>query len=206
MKKLSLTNLFIISMALVITACSNDSPKKQSITYYNVVFDSNGGSSVETQKVESGKTASKPSDPTKTSGEATYFDGWYSDAELIIEFDFATPITKETVLHAKWLTVPKGSYLVTFDSQCDTEIPDQIVKGGECAAEPQNVTKDGYALNSWLDSSSVEFNFDNPVTDSTDLTAKWVHSGIYNAQYDDDSLFAINVYEDLDAENTDGAW
>lgn len=31
------------------------------------------------------------------------FAGWYSDADLTTAFDFATPITADLVLYAKWL-------------------------------------------------------------------------------------------------------
>ena len=69
------------------------------IAVHNVSFETNGGSSVEGQQVENGKMAVKPEDPTK---DGYLFDGWYSNPELTVPFDFSTPIRSETKLYAKW--------------------------------------------------------------------------------------------------------
>ena len=65
---------------------------------YTVTFDANGGSAVETQKVENGKTASKPADPVKT---GYIFLGWTLNGE---PFDFSTPVTADITLKASWTT------------------------------------------------------------------------------------------------------
>ena len=66
---------------------------------YTVTFDSDGGSSVADQTVNSGETATRPANPTK----ADYiFRGWYSDAALTTEYDFTTPVTADITIHAKW--------------------------------------------------------------------------------------------------------
>ena len=69
------------------------------VTNYTVTFDSNGGSSVAKQTVASGKTASKPADPTK---EGYTFGGWYTDKELTEAYDFGTAVKKSITLYAKW--------------------------------------------------------------------------------------------------------
>ena len=53
----------------------------------NAKFYSDGGRAVSAQKVESGKTATKPADPTK---DGYSFLGWYNGDKT---FDFATAIT-----------------------------------------------------------------------------------------------------------------
>ena len=68
--------------------------------YYEVTFNTNGGSAVPFEAVESGKKATKPANPTKTNAR---FDKWYSDAELTNEFDFNTVITEATTVYAKWI-------------------------------------------------------------------------------------------------------
>ena len=70
---------------------------------YTVTFNANGGSEVEAQQVEDGKTATQPTDPTK---EHYTFQGWFSDEELTTAFVFATPITANVTLYAKWLGDP----------------------------------------------------------------------------------------------------
>lgn len=64
---------------------------------YNVNFDSDGGTSVEPQKVEEGKTATEPTPPTK---EGYRFDGWYDNGT---KFDFTNnTITAPKTLRAGW--------------------------------------------------------------------------------------------------------
>lgn len=76
---------------------------------YTVTFNSNGGSAVPAQHVESGATASVPLYPTKSG--YTVFDTWYTDNALTKPFDFTTPVTQNMTLYAKWLRVAmnKGS-------------------------------------------------------------------------------------------------
>ena len=66
---------------------------------FTVKFESNGGSRVSDQLVQSGKTAAEPKDPTRDGFE---FAGWYSDKALTKAFDFKTPITANITLYAKW--------------------------------------------------------------------------------------------------------
>lgn len=73
---------------------------------YNVVFDSDGGNDVATQKVEKNEKAIKPKTPIK---EGFEFGGWFCDKEREKEFDFDTNVTKNITLYAKWL---KTEYVV----------------------------------------------------------------------------------------------
>ena len=73
---------------------------------------------MEKQTVESGKTATKPADPAKASTASTEytFAGWYSGDTA---FDFATAITSDITLKAKWTekAIPPanpGTYTVTI--------------------------------------------------------------------------------------------
>ena len=66
---------------------------------HTVTFETNDGSKVEALEVEDGAKATKPTDPTK---EGYTFDGWYSDKDLTKAFDFATAITADTTVYAKW--------------------------------------------------------------------------------------------------------
>ena len=73
-------------------------------TYYDVSFDSNGGTAVDTQKnVQYGTTATKPENPTR---EGYRFLGWFTkDGKA---FDFSTPITGDITLVARWATKTSG--------------------------------------------------------------------------------------------------
>lgn len=81
-------------------------------TYYDVSFDSNGGTAVDTQKnVQYGTTATKPENPTR---EGYRFLGWFTkDGEA---FDFSTPITKSMTLTAKWEIVNINAYIIPITS------------------------------------------------------------------------------------------
>ena len=73
-------------------------------TYPTVTFDFDNGSEVKTEKVENGKTISKPeTDPTK---DGYIFAGWYTkganDKWADKPFDFSTPIMDNMTLYARW--------------------------------------------------------------------------------------------------------
>ena len=65
----------------------------------DVTFSTNGGSSVDTQKVLRGQKATTPTDPT----QAGYtFGEWYDKDNTL--YDFNQPVTEPITLTAKWLT------------------------------------------------------------------------------------------------------
>ena len=67
---------------------------------YTVTFNANGGSSVASQTVTDGSTATKPSDPTK-SGHV--FAGWYSNSSLTTVYNFNSAVNADLTLYAKWV-------------------------------------------------------------------------------------------------------
>lgn len=87
-------------------------------TKKNITFNSNGGSSVDSQEVSYGNKITKPTNPTK---ENYVFDGWYIDEELNEQFDFDTPITKDITLFAKWRVVE------TIETEENPKTSDNII-------------------------------------------------------------------------------
>jgi len=155
--------LVIIGVVIVLLLTGN---KK-----FEVEFDSSGGSSVVTQEVKKNETVTKPTDPTRNGYE---FDGWYLDDEL---FDFATPITKNIKLVAKWSQttinpVDEDQVVVTFDSNGGSTVSSiTLDKDGKITA-PTNPTRSGYKFVSWqLDGK--DYDFDSKVEKSITLVAKW---------------------------------
>lgn len=71
-------------------------------TSHLVSFNSNGGSSVNTQVVPFNGTATLPVAPTKPNST---FAGWYADAGLLTAFNFSTIINANITLYAKWRRV-----------------------------------------------------------------------------------------------------
>ena len=79
-KKVILSVICLLSLMLVLSSCVGMGRQT-----YDVTFNSNGGSTVETQNVAHDKTATRPADPTK---EGHTFVDWFSDDWGIMR-DFA---------------------------------------------------------------------------------------------------------------------
>ena len=75
--------------------------EEETIVKVTVSFNSNGGSSVDSQTIEYGKTAKRPENP---SWEGYNFDNWYLNGSV---FDFNTNIYGDICLTANWTEVPK---------------------------------------------------------------------------------------------------
>ncbi|MFV0528007.1 MAG: InlB B-repeat-containing protein [Lachnospiraceae bacterium] len=82
-----------------------------------VTFDSNGGTEVPSQNLQRNTAASQPDSPTKTGYN---FAGWYSDSALTLAYDFATLVTQDTILYAKWTE----KILTPTDPTDPTDLPD----------------------------------------------------------------------------------
>ena len=79
--------------------------------FYNVTFETNGGSAIPQQKVFKDLTVEQPENPTK---DDYTFIGWYSNIGLTTPFNFSTPITQDTTIYAKWeksvsITIENGT-------------------------------------------------------------------------------------------------
>ena len=74
--------------------------KLGAVESWTVAFNSNGGSACDTKFVATadGKLV-KPADPTR---DGYTFDGWYTDEACTRAYDFATPVTADLTLYAKW--------------------------------------------------------------------------------------------------------
>ena len=138
-------------------------------TKYTVKFETNGGSSVSSQRVEKDNNITQPTDPTKTGNT---FVGWYSDSDLSEEFDFNSPISSNITIYAKW---DINTYEVSFDSDGGTEIDSQIINYGEKVTKPINPEKEGFTFVGWYADSSLttRYSFNNLISDDTIIYAKW---------------------------------
>ncbi len=147
------------------------------INTYTVTFKTNGGSSVESQKVDYGSYASAPDPaPTKDGYELV---SWQYDGK---DFDFqSTPITADITLTANWT---EKEYTVTFDTDGGSAAPaSQKVKYDESATQPEAPTKEGKGFVGWFevdedgsisDDDEDYFDFeDETITEDVTLRAKW---------------------------------
>ena len=67
------------------------------VTHYMVTFNTDGGGTVATQYIIENGTATTPTPPTR---DAYLFNGWYTANGTA--WDFATVVTQDTTLYAKW--------------------------------------------------------------------------------------------------------
>ena len=91
----------VMGLTCLTIGCGSDAPEEQLQSSYTVVFNSDGGTSVESQTVKTGKKVEKPANPTKEDSSGEYeFIGWFYDGK---EWDFETDVVKRNlVLVAKW--------------------------------------------------------------------------------------------------------
>ena len=88
---------FIVTGNSSLSAKWNEIP---GFTFYSVRFISNMGTQVADQRVAENSKAAVPLNPVKS---GYTFDGWYSDMDLSIAYDFNKPVLANTVLYAKWI-------------------------------------------------------------------------------------------------------
>ncbi len=160
---------------------------------YTVTFNSNGGTSVESQTVYYDKKITKPADPTKaaTAAETYTFGGWYVDAGFQFPFEFRDDaITSNITLYAKWISTPV-EYTVTFNSNGGTSVESQTVYYGSTITAPTAPTKAEdenytYTFAGWYKDSGLQTSFDftnDTITGATTLYAKWTPTAIQKYTY-----------------------
>ena len=151
------------------------------IKTYTVTYDSLGGSAVESETKEYGETFTKPTNPTKQA-DSQYiytFASWTLDG---VDYDFATTVTRNIVLVARWNMIPVSSeldsYAITFNSNGGTAVSVQYVLENSTAVEPTAPTKaadDQYEYRFYYWSlDGVEFDFATPITSDITLDAQWL--------------------------------
>lgn len=74
--------------------------------YYTVSFHTNGGSSVDSQRIRRGQKVVEPEAPVK---DGFIFEGWYTDKALTELYDFESGVTKTFTLYAKWMEADPGT-------------------------------------------------------------------------------------------------
>lgn len=95
---------------------------------YIVTFNTDGGSEVSSQTVNYNGTVATPEEPTK----AGYtFAGWYTDAGCTTEYNFATSVTGNITLYAKWTVevITDWAALSEKLSSATTDVGDIYVSG-----------------------------------------------------------------------------
>lgn len=166
---------------------SSDIPTKD-ITLYakwiaeplEVAFNSTGGTAVESQYINEGEKAIKPSDPTK----AKYrFEGWYKEEACTNRWDFAVDVvTQDMILYANWV----DAFTIDFDCNGSDPIEPQYLLAGEKVDRPSDPEKDDYYFGGWYTEpefiNSWDF-YNDVVTGDMTLYVDWIFVDPYTVTF-----------------------
>lgn len=142
-----------------------------------VVFNSNGGSSVQTAIYSTGDQIIKPANPTLA---GYMFAGWFKDNLLTMPWNFdVDTVTSNTTLYAKW--TPRV-YSIVLKSNGGTAYTTRSYRYGTGCALP-TPSRSGYTFKGWYASSSYEGGrvYEVSATDMGNKTfyAKWYSNANY---------------------------
>lgn len=170
-------------------ALENQEQETPNVAKYTVTFNSNGGSAVASQTVESENKVTAPVKPTRS---GYTFVGWYLGNA---KYDFSEKVTGNITLTAKWekvqstttpvtpstpstpVTPVTTKYTVTFNTDGGSAVASQTVESGSVATKPADPTKDGYTFIGWYLNDTV-FNFGTKITNNVTIVAKWEKNAV----------------------------
>ena len=132
-----------------------------------ITFDSDGGTTVEVQKIKKGGTINIP----ESTKEGFTLDGWFIDEQRVTS---TTTFNKNTTVKAKWTTAKPKSFKVTFDSKEGSPVEPIEVECNKELTLPENPTKEGYIFVSWVDKNETPI-LDDALLACEDITlyANW---------------------------------
>lgn len=191
--KNSIRFVLLLLLMFVLQACNSDS-KDLSIT---VLFDSQGGSNVESIVVDTKKFDGKFETPTKT---GYTFDNWYTNLSFqeLFDYDFENIKEVEITLYAKWTI---NSYTLTLiDGQAETV--ETIPFNTDLSNKEVSFAKDGHVFIGWftdVNHSALYMLNTMPANDLT-LYGKWEKQSYYLTFLDYDQTFIHQVsipYDDF---------
>lgn len=150
----------------------NDPSQKYLVT----ICEEKDGAPVKQEDVLINSKIALPDNPHKKNYR---FEYWVNSADDT-QWDFNTPVKKDTVLYAKWASASKEVFDVVYNSNgCDTVIPSAQVEAGTTITIPATkLTRANYEFKGWnttADGEGFTFEADSTAVVSTDLTlyAEW---------------------------------
>lgn len=130
---------------------------------YDVSFDSNGGTEIETQSIISQGKVTEPTPPTK---DGYTFAGWFTDDDTFQEeWTFASDTVSEAfTLHAKWT---ENEYTITYNLDGGTNNASNPATFGitDLDITLLDATKDSHTFGGWY----TEDTYENLVTSITTI-------------------------------------
>ncbi|MGP1490911.1 MAG: InlB B-repeat-containing protein, partial [Treponema sp.] len=179
------SNSFYNSTKNVLAACSTfigiargnggargKSSTSQDTDVFTVRFSTGDGSGIPTQHVKYSKTAEKPAEPIYPKYR---FGGWFNDRTYTDEYNFATEVTANITIYAKWILQVAT---VSYNSKNGSRVIPQEVSVGEKTTAPTPPTRNGYIFHKWCTDyeCKTEFSFDTAIRENITLYAAWQHT------------------------------
>ncbi|WP_045959674.1 InlB B-repeat-containing protein [Acholeplasma palmae] len=119
--------------------------------------------------VRNGQSIAEVSTPIVKEGYR--FIGWYIGKDLNEKYNFGDSVTRDLILYAKWERLLTVNFVSNGQSHA---VINKIVSGTviDKAINPQRY---GYRFVGWYEdlSSTIEYNFETPITKDVTLYAKW---------------------------------
>ena len=195
-----------LCLAATFTLCGCDNGNAndpvQAVEKFTVSFDTQGGSSIDSQEVEKGKFATRPEDPTRTNYS---FTGWYKEASCENDFDFETEaIVADTTIYASWLDnnssdVTKAQFLWNYEGATSEVYQEVVFKNGSRISKPADPKRDGYEFDGWYTTTTYEtaFNKATKYTGNQTFYAKWLK--VFTMEAEKTQLTGIEYTPELDS-------
>ena len=142
---------------------------KYEINTYTVSFYHNNEKYVESQKVNYGESAVKPSiDPTK---EDYNFSGWVIKGTNN-KYDFTSKVTKNIELESSFTAKP--TYTVTFKIENEVILTENVIEGHKVTSKEAPYKK-GYLFDKWYSDEglTIENNFDEKIMGNKTIYGKY---------------------------------
>ena len=135
-------------------------------------FDYGGKAEGTSKVVEYEGIVTPPDDPI---AKGYQFDGWYTQKNGGIQFDFSQPIKEDVTVYAHWSEV-KPDRTVYFDCGSQAEGSTKVVvQYGKTVTPPDNPKADGYQFEGWYTQKDggEEFDFSQAITEDVTVYAHW---------------------------------
>lgn len=170
---LSAVLLFSFAATFFVACKETHSDTKSTVTFYYNYRDADGEPVTKDVEIENDSTVTAPDDPVR---DGYIFDGWCADKRGKHDFDFTVPITRDTVIYARWAdalaTVTfdcgyEGSELVVLDIDVGSTVPEDRI--------PADPTRDRFEFLGWFTDRAATSPFDPaaPIKRDTTIFAGW---------------------------------
>ena len=132
------------------------------------------------QKVVNGRTATQPADPTAPEGKK--FLTWYADAELTKIYNFATRITSDATIYARYVDYVPGEEVFNVKLVCEGESYEDVKTIGQIAYNLPTPVKAGSVFAGWFvsqydDATKLSYKYaEQKIAEDITLYAKFVEN------------------------------